>query len=254
MYKDYVKNLLLLCLDEKDTFQTKSITGFTCDCPTAIYNNRVIVGKNFDPAELIYVKKYHPENPYTLWVDSQDIDSKNKLQSDAFTFCITWPGMMLDLNILVPCVYDSHISIRRIMSDDEILTMWVPLVVKEYSPQASEDDFKKYLQDWHTFFKYLRNSNSYGRMHFLLGYWDGVPVSTGLFIVKDDVVYIHWIGSLTEFRHKGLGFAITSLPLRDFKKNGIKKAFLFASVMGKPLYEKIGFTTIGQVDVYKTKE
>ena len=40
----------------------------------------------------------------------------------------------------------------------------------------------------------------------------------------------------------------------DFKKNGIKKAFLFASVMGKPLYEKIGFATIGQVDVYKTKD
>lgn len=254
MYKDYEKNLLLLCLDGKDTFQTKFLTGFTCDCSTAIYNNRVIVDKNFDPDELIYVKKYHEKNPYTLWIDSQDIDSKNKLQADDFTFCISFPEMTLDLGMLAPCAYDRQISVRRIMTEDEILTTWVPIVIKSYSPQASEDDFKKYLQDWHTFFKYLRNSSSYENMHFFLGYWNGVPVSTGLFIVKDDAVYIYWIGSLTEFRNKGLGFAITSIPLHEFKKKGIKKAFLFASVMGKPIYEKIGFTTIGQVDVYKTKE
>lgn len=254
MYKDYVINLKLLCLGKEDTFQTKSTTGFTCDCPTAIYNNRVIVGKNFDPAELIHAKKYHVNNPYTLWIDSEDIDSKQKLDINAFTFCLSWPEMMLDLNRLTPFTCDDHISIGRITSEDEILGTWVPLVIKAYSPQANSEDFKKYLQDWHTFFKYLRNSNSYEHMHFFLGYLDETPVGTGLFIVKDDAVYIYWIGSLVEVRNKGLGRAMTSFPLHDFRKKGIKKAFLFASVMGKPLYEKIGFTTIGQIDVYKTKD
>jgi ribosomal protein S18 acetylase RimI-like enzyme len=254
MHKDYVKNLLLLCLGKEDTFQTKTTTGFTCDCPTAIYNNRVIVHKNFDPSELTHARKYHKKNSYALWIDSEDTDSKQKLHADGFTFCFSYPEMMLDLSTLSPFICDSRISIRRVISEDEILATWAPLVVKAYNPQVGEDDFKKYLQDWHTFFKYLRNSNSYNHMYFVLGYWDEVPAATGLFIVKDDAAYIHKIGSLTEFRRKGLALAITSLPLIDFRKNGIQKAFLFASVMGKPLYEKIGFTTIGQVDVYKTKE
>lgn len=250
----HIKELFLLCLGEEDTFHTASTKGFTCNCPTLIYHNRVFVGKNFELAELTCARKYHPKNQYTLCVESENLEAKNKLQNNAFDFCISWPAMMLNMETLEPVSHNEHIFIRRIESNNEILTTWTPLVIKEYNPHDSEEIFKKKLEDWHTFFSYLQNTKSFKNMQFFLGYWDNTPVATGLFIIKDDAVYIHWIGTLLEFRHKGLGFAITSSPLTTLKKQGIKKAFLFASDMGKPLYEKIGFTTIGHVDVYITKE
>jgi GNAT superfamily N-acetyltransferase len=253
MYHNFIKNLELLCLGKEDTFQTKSTIGFTCDCPTTNFSNRVIVDRNFELTELSEIKKYH-KYPWTLWIEAADIATKNKLSNDEFEFQISWPAMMLDLDRLPTASKDDHISIERITSEHKILSTWIPLVIKAYFSQITEEKFEKIRQDWHTFFGYLRGTKTYPNMHFLLGYWNRVPAATGLFIVKDDAVYVHWIGSLPDFRCKGLGMAITHRPLQEFKNQGIKKAFLFASEMGKPLYEKLGFTTFGQIDVYKSKQ
>ena len=166
----------------------------------------------------------------------------------------SWPAMMLELDKLSSAQQNDHISIERITSEDKILATWILLVLRSYFPQVTEEDFKKYLQDWETFFWYLRGTTTYPNMHFLLGHWDGVSAATGLFIVKDDAVYVYWIGSLPAFRGKGLGMAITHRPLQEFRNQGIKKAFLFASAMGKPLYEKLGFNTFAQIDMYKSKQ
>jgi len=49
------------------------------------------------------------------------------------------------------------------------------------------------------------------------------------------------LGTIPAYRKRGLGFAVSRHALVEAKKNGYKTALLFASVMGKPLYEKIGF-------------
>jgi len=252
MFSNYFKNLVSLCLDEKDTFQTKYTTQFKCDCSFLMFHNRVIVEGDFELFELEYAKKLHKNNPYTIWVDAKNIEAKNKLNNNDFSVQISWPSMVLALEDLQSIFYDSCITVKRIMSDDEILKIWVPLVIKSYSPQFNLVEFEKAFNDWNIFFNYLHNSVRYSQINFFLGYWENVPVATGVFIIKDDNVFIHWIGVLPEYRNKKLGSVITSIPLQHFKKNGIKNAYLFASVMGKPIYEKLGFTTIGQVDAYKT--
>ncbi len=249
MYHDYIKNMLLLCLDKKDTFQTASTTGFICDFPTKIFFNRVIVDKNFELAELRDIKRYH-KHQYTLWIYSADIEIKDKVGEHL----ISWPAMMLDLNKLPSASQNGNFSIERVTSEDKILSVWIPLVLKSYFPEATEENYKKSLHDWEAFFWYLRKTETYPNMHFLLGHWNGIPAATGLFIVKNDAVYCYWIGVLPEFRCKGLGMAITHWPLHEFKNQGIKTAFLYASTIGKPLYEKLGFTTFGQIDVYNSKQ
>ena len=245
------QNLLLLCLNEQDIFQTKSTIGFKCDCS---FLNWVIIGNNFDHADLVYARKHYKNNPNcTLWIDAQNITAKNSLSCDAFTRSESLSEMTLDLKNLPSISCNSHIKIRRVTSDHEILATWVPLVDRCYCPELNLSDIEKNSCDWNTFFNYLRTSTAYSQMNFFLGYWNEIPVSTGLFIVKDDAVYVYLIGTLSEYRQKGLGMAITNQPLNYFKENGIKKAFLFATTRGKSIYEKIGFTTIGQVDIYKAK-
>jgi len=253
MYHNYIKDMSLLCLGEEDTFHTASTIGFTCDCPSVKTHNRVVVDKKFELAELREIEKHH-KHPYTIWTDASDTATKNKVGELLFS----WPAMMLDLDTLPSVSQNNHISIELITSEDKILATWIPIIPQSYFPRAAEEDFKKYIQDWEndwtTFFWYLRAAKTYSNMHFLLGYWDRVPAATGLFTVKDNAVYLYWIGVLPEFRSKGLGMAMTHWPLQEFKNQGIKKAFLYASVMGKPLYEKLGFTTFGQIDVYNSKQ
>gem|GEM_PF-2622077 len=214
MYKTEIKNLLLLCLGKEDTFQTKSTIGFNCDCTIATHN-RVIADKNFKLSELQEINKFH-KNPYAIWLDSDNINTKNMLNNDGrFELAYSFPGMKLDLSILKPTPHDDHISIRRVTSEDNIIATWIPIVIKAYNPSISEAEFKKFLEGWRTFFSYLKNSKTYKNMYFFLGYWNNIPAATGLFIVKDDTVNIHWIGSLPEFRNKGLGLAVTSNPLYD---------------------------------------
>jgi ribosomal protein S18 acetylase RimI-like enzyme len=253
MHTNNIKNLALLCQTPINLFHTPTTSGFTSNCLTLAYHNRVFVENNFDLTELTVAKQYHPTNPYTLWLSTQNVDAKRKLTPDLFDFCISWPVMMLDLHNLPTGIQDSHLVIREVLSDDEIRKTWAPMVLREYNTQLSQENFDEPLQDWHTFFTYLQNSGNYKNMHFYLGFWDNTPAATGLFITQGDNIYLHWIGCMPQFRRRGIGAAITSFPLEIFKKQGIKKAFLFASVMGKPLYEKLGFTIIGAIEVYKTK-
>ncbi len=248
-----MKKLSSLCLRDNDVYQTKSTIGFAVNCSCIKFHNRVIIVDNtFDVAELAFMNTYHKGNAYTLWVDSANVEAKNKLTSNHFGFCISFPAMGLVLKNLPMTTNDSRITIRLASSDDEILTTLIPLVIRSYNLDISMDVFERYQQDWRIFFTYLRDSTIYQQMHFFLGCWNDIPVTTGLFIVNDDAVYIHWIGTLPEYRHRGLGAAITSVPLDHFNAQGIEKAFLFASAMGKPIYEKLGFETIGSLDIFET--
>jgi GNAT superfamily N-acetyltransferase len=257
MYKENIKSLVTMCQATQDMFHINTTSGFTCNCLYLFYHNRVFVENNFDYEELALAKKYHPNSPYCLLINSQNIDAKNSLPPDVFEFCISWPAMKLDLKAISESrlFQNQHILIKEISSEKEIVATWIPLVIYEYNSQIilTEDDFQKAFHDWEIFFTYLKSSIVYKNMHFFLGYWDGTPVATGLFITQNNDVYIHWIGCMPDFRKRGIGSAITSIPLDNFKKQGIKRAFLFASVMGKPIYEKLGFSVIGSIDVYKTK-
>ncbi|HBS47823.1 TPA: hypothetical protein DEO28_01650 [Candidatus Dependentiae bacterium] len=251
---DYIKDLSSWCLNDKDTFKTKSTTMFKCDCSFLALHNRVIIDNNFDLTDLNHAKEYHKNNPFTLWVNSQNLEAKNKLDAAGFSLQISWPTMMLELKNLPPISCDSHITIKQLTDDEEILTTWVPLIIKSYNPQFTPSEFEKAYNDWHIFFNYLRNSTTYPQMNFFIWYWENIPAATRLFIVKNDTVFLHLNGVLPEYRRRGIGSTITSMPLHFFKKNGIKKALNFASAMGKPLYEKLGFKVFGQIDTYKTED
>lgn len=88
---------------------------------------------------------------------------------------------------------------------------------------------------------------------FYLGCWDSVPVATGMFVRGSGSVGIHRIGTLPEFRKRGIGTAVTYLPLHEFKKQGINQALLLASSSGYSLYEKMGFKKLLTYDVYTKK-
>ena len=77
-----------------------------------------------------------------------------------------------------------------------------------------------------------------------LAYLDGKPVSIAMTLVSHGVAGIFWVGSLEEARGKGLGRALTTAATNAGFDLGAEIASLQASVMGRPVYEAMGYETI----------
>ncbi|MEU1417254.1 GNAT family N-acetyltransferase [Streptomyces sp. NPDC005731] len=78
---------------------------------------------------------------------------------------------------------------------------------------------------------------------FYLAEADGVPVGTGMTSVSGDLLGIFNVSTLPRYRRRGYGRAVTIELLRAGCAAGATTAYLYASKMGEPVYESVGFST-----------
>lgn len=64
----------------------------------------------------------------------------------------------------------------------------------------------------------------------------------GMLMIFDEFAWFGWILVAPPFRRKGLGTAITQRLIDEATSHGAKGFILTATDMGKPIYEKFGFT------------
>jgi ribosomal protein S18 acetylase RimI-like enzyme len=87
------------------------------------------------------------------------------------------------------------------------------------------------------------------RVHAFVGSLSGVPVATSLAVRTGDTVGIYSVATVPEARGRGIGTAMTWHLLRDADP-GWTLAVLQASDMGRPVYERMGFTLVREFDEY----
>lgn len=89
-----------------------------------------------------------------------------------------------------------------------------------------------------------------GRMRLFTALIDGEPVgTTGLFVHKG-VPGIYCVSTMAEYRRRGIGAAITAMPLLQARDQGYKIATLQASSMGYPVYKRLGFRDVCDLKIY----
>jgi GNAT superfamily N-acetyltransferase len=185
--------------------------------------------------------KFFDAVPFRWLVDVQDKHQIQKLENNRFTFVCSYPGMILDINELPVVTYGSDVSVKEINNAEDI-KQWIDIVAASYGSNAHE--FSKFIT-------YLQENCSPGTLRFYCGYYDGKPVATTVTIQHDDVVGVHWVGTLPEYRGKGVGYAVTHASLLEAKHKNCTQAILLASEMGKPIYAKMGFKEFAMYNVYK---
>ncbi|MFD6531026.1 GNAT family N-acetyltransferase [Streptomyces sp. NPDC060184] len=72
---------------------------------------------------------------------------------------------------------------------------------------------------------------------------DGVAAAAGLAILTERHVGLANIGTLPEYRGRGLGRAVTEAILRDGRAAGARTAYLHSGDESVPLFERAGFRT-----------
>jgi len=74
-----------------------------------------------------------------------------------------------------------------------------------------------------------------------LGRLQGIAVATSMLVAAGGVAGIHNVTTLTEYRGRGIGAALTVAPLIEAREMGYRIGTLQSSVMGYGVYQKLGF-------------
>jgi len=87
-----------------------------------------------------------------------------------------------------------------------------------------------------------------------LAFYDGEPAATALVFCGKKVAGIYAMSTRAQYRRKGLGKAVAQACLINAKNNGCDCAVLYASEVGKLLYEAMGFQTVQILKEYGSKK
>lgn len=85
--------------------------------------------------------------------------------------------------------------------------------------------------------------------HYVFG-MDGSPVACSTTFRFGNVVGLYNVGTLSSARGKGIGKAASLIPLREAELAGGRKAVLHSTVMGMPVYRRLGFEKISTLKAY----
>ncbi len=206
--------------------------------------NRVYVPNQLDKNDFKDLELFFGEFDFTLWLNQSNEYGNEIVTRKGCSPRCSYPLMHADLSKPISHLENSSIKVSQLLTQQEILSIWAPLVVSAYG--------KIDLTQFQKFISYLLSTTQKNKIHFYIGYYLNQPCATSMFILRDDnIADIHWVGTLPEFRNKGLGSAVTCYPLNKLK-NELSEAILYSSEMGRPIYEKIGFREICKVNVYNS--
>lgn len=116
---------------------------------------------------------------------------------------------------------------------DEALRSWAAIV----TAALFEEEFLTFeqFQDLHR----LAGTRQF------LAHWDGTPAATAMTIAEDGasgrVATLEFVSTLKDYRHRGLGTAVTEAALRGLKADGVKTVSLRSEAPAVGMYRRVGF-------------
>lgn len=202
--------------------------------------NRVCNVAAITDQDIQEIKSYFGSTHFTWVVDSNDHSSQELFKNHGLNHKATSPGMIIDLQEIKDYNLPDSISIKEAESEQEFNT-WIAITCKNYGYNPVE--LSKAIR-----FLMMRAQKN---IKIYLGYFNGQPVASSLIAYhQDNLVSAHLVGTLTEYRSKGLGTAILSQPLLIARDQKYENAALMTSTMGLPLAKKLGFKEYATYIIY----
>jgi GNAT superfamily N-acetyltransferase len=171
-----------------------------------------------------------------LGPSSQPQDAGDLLQARGIAHVEDEPGMALALDALnegLPVSPD--VTIHPVTTDDEL---------RQWSEVWGCGAPEVVTRQWEAFYSALRFGPQ-EQMRFYLGLVNGEPVATSALFLGAGVASVEHVVTLPQARRQGIGAAMTLHAAREARKAGYRVAMLFASPMGRPIYQRLGFREYG---------
>jgi ribosomal protein S18 acetylase RimI-like enzyme len=180
----------------------------------------------------------HAVSSFTWWL-APHLNTGNwspYLLPHGFTYNDSTPGMAIDLAALPPVRLP--LTIQRV-EDTQMLTVWAQTFIQGYGvPDTMTPAFLGLIESLGTALPFR---------HYL-GLLDGQPVATATLFFGAGVAGIYNVATLTEARGRGIGSAMTLVPLYEAHDLGYRAGVLQSSEMGYSVYQRLGFQKLCQMD------
>jgi GNAT superfamily N-acetyltransferase len=171
-------------------------------------------------------------------------DTGERLLAHGFTYGGDDIGMAVDLTALpeeVPVVEDLEIERVR---DEETFAAWQGTLARGFGegPVGAEWVGEMYRR---------LGLGDDGPWRHYLGRFYGEPVATSTLFVGMGVAGIYFVCTVEEARRRGIGAALTPAPLLEARERGYRLGVLGASLMGYPVYRRLGFREYCRIGLYE---
>ena len=207
----------------------------------------------------------HPFANFGILSKASDLDSLNQLA-----------GLLAEVNqpagIMLPGVETDEI--RTVLEPygflmaEQMPAMWIPLY--EWSDPSCPDGFSMRAIDieqegdtWveamcegyeiptpvGAMFGHQELPEGMAVEHFAV-FNDDQMVATSMSFHDGTMGGVYCVATRKEFRRRGLGEAVTGLAVSALRNTGASMAVLQASLVGAPVYERMGFKSVGTLPLY----
>lgn len=212
-----------------ETEKYSAVSMGSSDWPNRIFDLR------YDYGVIEKIKKLSKENELPEIIT---ITKPNGLNSDSdFEFVFGQKNMAFDLDLFSK-KSSPNPKIKRVKTEKESI---------EFANTASESF--GYLVDQNVIFEIVKNSKTVR----LFTYQEDIEcLGCGIvFFDSNNNAGLHMIGTLSKDRGKGVGKSMTEKLLMEAKESNAKICVLHASLMGEPIYTKLGFKPYGEIETYR---
>lgn len=183
---------------------------------------------------------------FTWWVGEglETAAWEQPLFTNGFGYSTDTPGMAADLDALTETVPVPAPFRVAAVQDGETLQTWANTLVNGFGfPNTWQADFQQLITDF----------GFGGDFRCYLGYLSDKPVATAALFLGAGVAGIYCVSTRPEARRQGLGAAVTLAALRDAHKMGYRLGILHSSPMGFPVYLRLGFSHLCNLDSFYWK-
>jgi GNAT superfamily N-acetyltransferase len=179
--------------------------------------------------------------PGFWWVSpvAQPTNLAGRLLARGFAHAGDMPAMALELEAMTPVPVPDSIQVVRV-TDQAMLKEWIRITAdgSDFPPPVAQMMIER---DQSTLFPELRR---------YLGLLGGQPVAASSIGLTDGLVGVYAVATLPEYRRRGLGTAVSQVPLQEALQLGFKVAVLQATQAGYPVYQRLGFKDIAPIGLY----
>lgn len=238
----WLKSLLFMNFGGADFIDTSVHNCFAMKTEAQLGRcNRVFNVGSLAEESVEEIKKYFDTVYFTWVIDKTEQENITLLEKCGLSFKGFYPALCLELSQLQTLVLSNNITIKEVI-DEEAFAQWISIASQNYPYLENKAELAKAL--------HVLQGRAQANLKLFLGYYKGHPAAVSMLIYHGEDVSVHMVGTLPEFRHKGLGRAMIEAPLSIARDKGFKRAILMSSPAGLTLAKKIGFTEYATYAIY----
>jgi GNAT superfamily N-acetyltransferase len=226
---------------------SSDVIWFYTGIPLPVYNGVLFARLNphaiTTTVERLQAKIRKQGAPALWWLgpQSQPVQLGSLLEEHGLHPAGEVPGMAIELSELENQVEMLPDFTIQSVNTKEMRTIWAKIAA---------DGMSDFAADAMVHLEASISNPQYRLQHRYLGFLDGIPIARSALTFDAGVAGIYAVATVPSARGKGIGRAMTVMPLLEARQRGHQVGILQASDKGYSLYQKLGFQDVCRYRLY----